>query len=64
LWKRGGNWHYLRRVPVRFRAFDPRSYIRLSLKTRSIVLARERRDAMDEANNVYWARLVDIGVNG
>lgn len=58
--KRANYWHYLRRVPVRFQKFDARVSIRLSLKTRSVILARERRNAMEEADDAYWACLTEI----
>ena len=56
---RDGYWHYVRRVPKRFADIDGRGVIRVSLKTRSEETARLRRDAMIEADNLYWASLVD-----
>ncbi|MEO1662409.1 MAG: DUF6538 domain-containing protein [Pseudomonadota bacterium] len=55
-----GYWHYNRRVPARYREFDDRSRIRHSLKTTSLDSARERRDALVEADNLYWASLAGI----
>lgn len=54
---RAGHWHYNRRVPARYSNYDDRGRIRLSLKTTSLDTARERRDAMVEADNLYWASL-------
>lgn len=56
---RDGYWHYVRRVPKRFEAVDDRSVIRVSLKTGSEETARLRRDALIEADNLYWASLVE-----
>ncbi len=55
LQKRGGRWHYVRRVPKRFAAHDTRCVIRSSLKTGSIEVARFRRDALEAADDEYWA---------
>jgi len=57
---RHGNWHYHRRVPVAFAKFDARKFIRRSLKTASRAIARERRDAMEAADNTYWAAIIGI----
>ena len=59
---RDGSWHYNRRVPTRFAAFDDRGRIRFSLKTTSLDTARERRNALIEADNLFWASLA--GING
>ena len=55
---RDGYWHYVRRVPKRYEAVDDRGVIRVSLKTRSEETARLRRDALIEADDLYWASLV------
>lgn len=52
--KRGGRWHYYRRVPKRFTAFDDREKVRTSLKTDSLEVARFRRDALEAADDDYW----------
>jgi len=57
---RDGHWHYNRRVPSRYAAFDERVRIRVSLKTTSLDTARERRDAMLEADDLFWASLSGI----
>lgn len=59
---RAGHWHYNRRVPSRYADFDDRRRIRFSLKTSSLDTARERRDALMEADNLFWASLA--GING
>lgn len=59
---RAGHWHYNRRVPARYALFDNRKRIRVSLKTTSLEAARERRDAMVKADDLYWASL--CGVDG
>ncbi|MCB2062376.1 MAG: tyrosine-type recombinase/integrase [Novosphingobium sp.] len=57
---RAGHWHYNRRVPSRYADIDERQRIRVSLKTTSIDTAKQRRDAMFEADNLYWAALSGI----
>ena len=56
---RDGYWHYVRRVPQRFAKVDDRSVVRVSLKTQSEETARIRRDALIEADDLYWASLLD-----
>ena len=58
--KRGDTWHYVRRVPTRYSFFDSRIFVRASLKTRSLETAIERRDALIEADDHYWASLAGI----
>ena len=57
LQRRGGRWHYIRRIPARFRKLDTRGTIRTALDTSSLQVARARRDAMVEADDQYWAHL-------
>jgi len=57
LQRRGGRWHYIRRIPARFRKLDGRGTIRTALDTSSLQVARARRDAMVEADDQYWAHL-------
>ncbi len=52
-----GYWHYQRRVPKRYEAFDGRGVIACSLRTKSLEIARMRRDAMEESDDLYWAML-------
>lgn len=55
---RNGRWHYNRRVPGRYFAVESRRFIRSSLKTKSLDVARMRRDALEEADNAYWQALM------
>ncbi|WP_298307307.1 DUF6538 domain-containing protein [uncultured Erythrobacter sp.] len=59
LQKRGPRWHYKRRVPDRVADLDDRGTIRVALKTKSLEIARLRRDALAEADELYWANLAD-----
>lgn len=54
---RKGRWHYQRRVPRRLHNIDPRGLICMSLRTGSLEVARARRDALAEADELYWAAL-------
>ncbi|WP_031555785.1 site-specific integrase [Parvularcula oceani] len=54
---RGTTWHYQRRVPKRFQRFDPRRFVRETLNTESLELARLRRDELARADDEYWASL-------
>ena len=52
-----GRWHYVRRVPGKYREFDNRAFIRKGLDTKSVDVARARRDLFVEADDLYWASL-------
>ncbi|MFC3052319.1 DUF6538 domain-containing protein [Kordiimonas pumila] len=52
---RGDRWYYKRRVPEKYRAYDERDIIKQSLGTDSREIARLRRDALEQADNDYWA---------
>ena len=54
---RGDIWYYQRRVPKKFRHVESRPIVRSSLNTDSLVIARRRRDALVEADDLYWAAL-------
>ena len=56
--KRGGHWYYLRRVPKHAFLFDTRRLIRSSLKTKSLEIARIRRDAIEVADDEFWATMI------
>jgi len=58
--KRKKYWYYYRRIPVAFRQFDSRRFTKLSLKTSSILIAKERRDAMERADENYWTALLGL----
>lgn len=55
--QRGDIWYYQRRVPKKFRHIEVRPLVRSSLNTDSLVIARRRRDALVEADNLYWSAL-------
>lgn len=56
---RKGTWYYVRRVPDSASGFDQRTFSRASLRTKSLEVARTRRDAMAEADDLYWASLIE-----
>lgn len=64
LQKRGDRWHYVRRVPSEYQAFDKRGTVRKSLKTESLELARKKRDELALADEQYWASLSQLGRSG
>ncbi len=51
---RGERWHYVRRIPDTYTHFDKRGTIRKSLKTKSLEIARAKRDGLVNADNEYW----------
>ena len=53
--QRGENWYYKRRVPRKYRTYETREFIRKSLDTSSLEIARLRRDALERADNEFWA---------
>jgi len=55
--QRNEHWYYQRRVPRKYSHIDPRNMVKKSLETRSIDVARMRRDALVEADNEYWLTL-------
>lgn len=57
LYQRGHAWNYKRRVPSKYKHVDSRSKVRASLETKSLDIARIRRDAMERADEAYWAAL-------
>ena len=58
LQQRGERWHYVRRVPTSIADLDQRCFVRRSLKTRSLEVARRRRDDHEAADDLYWASLI------
>ena len=54
LQKRGDQWHYVRRVPKKYREIDPRGMIRNSLGTDSLTKARKLRTAQAEKEDQIW----------
>ena len=57
---RNGRWHYVRRVPEAVSDHDTRTFSKISLRTTSVEVARVRRDAMAEADDLYWASLLKL----
>lgn len=58
--KRGKKWHCVRRVPTRVCQLDGRNAVRVTLRTNSLEIARERRDAQEAVDDQYWATLLDL----
>jgi hypothetical protein len=58
LLKRKGQWYYSRRTPLRYRHLETREYVRTSLQTISLEIARMRRDGMEVADNNLWQSLI------
>ena len=58
LQQRGRVWWYFRRVPKKYAHLDTRGMIRQTLETTSIDEARFRRDALAEADELYWSALI------
>ncbi|MBG6202700.1 integrase [Labrenzia sp. EL_13] len=56
-----GRWRFYRRVPKSVQHLDARGVVQEALGTSSIETARIRRDALEEACNLYWASLVAGG---
>ena len=54
LQKRGDQWHYVRRVPKKYRGIDTRGTIRNSLGTDSLTKARELRNAQAKEEKLFW----------
>lgn len=52
-----GRYRYRRRVPDRFAGVDPRGWVRVSLHTADLAVARLRRDAQEKADEEHWAAL-------
>lgn len=62
LHKRGGLYHYKRRVPQKLAHLDSRApHVRQSLKTDDLVVARNKRDLLEQADDALWAAyLLDL----
>ena len=62
--RRGERWYYSRRIPKRYAHIDARTYSKAALNTDSLTVARERRDAMADADENLWdAALSELGNN-
>lgn len=65
LMERAGRWYYQRFIPARFQHVDSRKRIRTALRTKSVDIARLRRDALAEADDAYWLALsIEAAENG
>jgi len=65
LYERKGRWYYNRRTPKIYHSIEPRQFIRSSLKTKSLRMARERRDHLEAADNALWETLsLEAAVTG
>lgn len=59
LQQRAGNFYYKRRVPIEVADLDDRApHVRIALKTDDVAMARIKRDALELADNEYWASLL------
>ncbi|MET0943728.1 MAG: DUF6538 domain-containing protein, partial [Mesorhizobium sp.] len=55
---RNRTYHYKRRVPATVAKQDQRApFVRLSLKTNDLALARIKRDELEDADDTYWSKL-------
>ena len=62
--RRGERWYYFRRIPKHYAHIDARTYSKAALNTDSLTVARERRDAMADADENLWdAALSELGNN-
>lgn len=55
--QRGHSWYYVRRFPTRYREIDTRFRVNAALLTDSLTIAREKRDAMMDADQHFGKRL-------
>ena len=56
--KQRGSTYYQHRVPKEYSDFDDRGYIKKSLKTLYLEIARTRRDALVKADDLFWSSVV------
>jgi hypothetical protein len=66
LTRRNGTWHFVRRVPIEFAAFDRRGVIRHSTKVRVPMYRTGRRatrvaDRLNAKLEAHWHQLVSDG---
>ena len=54
---RGGWWHYVRRVPARFKDVDRRGLIQIALRTQSLEVVMMRRNSLAEVDAALWNSL-------
>lgn len=58
--ERNGYYYYYRRVPKHFAPYDPRSHIRISLKTKDRNVARKRALVHNESVERFWRDLASV----
>lgn len=59
--QRDGRYYFNRRIPEIMKDYDPRPYIRFSLKTDSRDVAKQRAVAINQRIESYWKELVNKG---
>lgn len=63
LLKRGGKYHYKRRIPSEVILLDTRGvFVQQSLKTEDLAEARAKRDILERADDEFWSSLI-LGEN-
>lgn len=55
---RGRRYFYMRRVPVEYAELDSRRFVRISLKTDSLAVARARAAIVNSETEAYWQSLM------
>lgn len=58
--KRGRYWHYRRRIPTYLQQVDSRGMHEGTLRCSSVLVARARRNALETADENYWAALLEM----
>lgn len=62
LLKRNNRFFYVRRVPEEIKEFDPRTFVRVSLKTDSRQTALTKARALNAQTENYWKSLIEAGL--
>jgi hypothetical protein len=58
LLQRNGRWFYVRRVPKELKNYDSRTFVRVSLRTDSRTLAKNKAYALNAEVEQYWKELI------
>ena len=61
--RRSERWHYYLRAPKKFAEIDPRGTIRIALNADSVMVAREKRNRLAQADEALWQTSL-AGVHG
>ena len=61
--QRTSRFYYVRRIPRKLANVDSRGIIRFALNTDNVAIARDKRDQLEKADNLYWAALITKGNN-